>query len=497
MKIERVMLIRPGVRFSRPGFAQPLGLLYLISLLRKQFPDKFEIDLVEQALYDLSFDQMRERIRNFDPDLVGFSAMSVEANEMAELARIVKELKPSCPTILGGPHASVFYDYVLKDTNIDYVVIGEGERTFLELLPRLENDEPLDDVKGLAFKRDGDGDMVVTPAREFIENLDSIPLPAWDLVDFQRYSVQISMNAFCHSTPWAIIFTTRACPFQCAYCHNIFGKKVRKRSVENVMEEIEILTGRYGVKELHIVDDIFNIDLPRAKRICDEIVERGIKVKLAFPNGLRGDMMDRELIKKLKAAGCYAITYAVETASPRLQKAIRKNLNLDKVKQAIAWTDEEGIIPQGFFMLGFPGETIKEMNMTVKYALESKLLRAWFFEVVVYPRTGLFEMAQKIYPDLDFSNWEMFELRYWAEKVQFYTRATGVDLFKIVRNAYRRFLLRPKTNIKIIWRFPKNIFLFRGMYWGLRSVFISLYRFERIFRPVRKWLNRHFGLFPE
>ncbi len=495
MKINRIMFIRPGVRFSRPGFAQPLGLLYLISLLRENFQGKFEIDLVEQALYDLSFDQMRERIRNFDPDIVGFSAMSMEANEMAELASIVKELKPECPTILGGPHASVFYDYVLKDTNIDYVVIGEGERTFLEILPRLENDEPLDDVKGIAFMRDGN--IVVTPEREFIENLDSIPFPAWDLVDFKRYSVQISMNAFCHSTPWAIIFTTRACPFHCAYCHNIFGKRVRKRSVENVMEEIEILTGRYGVKELHIVDDIFNLDLPRAKRICDEIVERGIKVKIAFPNGLRGDMMDRELIKKLKAAGCYTITYAVETASPRLQRVIRKNLNLDKVKQTIAWTYDEGLIPQAFIMMGFPGETVEEMNMTVKYAIESKLLRAWFFEVVVYPRTGLFEIAKEAYPDFDFSDWEMFKLRYWEEESAFYTRATGVDLFKIVRNAYRRFFLRPKIIIRIIWRFPKNMFMLRGMYWGLRAVFISFYRVERIFRPVRRWLNRHFGLFPE
>jgi anaerobic magnesium-protoporphyrin IX monomethyl ester cyclase len=483
MKIDRIMMIRPGIRYSHSAFAQPLGFLYMISLLREHFPGRFEIDLVEQALYDLSFDQMRERIRNFDPDIVGFSAMSMEAKEMAELAKIVKELKPSCPTILGGPHASVFYDYVLKDTNIDYVVIGEGERTFLELLPRLENDEPLDDVKGIAFKQDGD--MVVTPAREFIENLDSIPLPAWDMVDFKRYGRETSMNTFCHSTPWAILFTTRACPFRCAYCHNIFGKKVRKRSVENVMEEIEILTVRYGVKELHIVDDIFNIDLPRAKRICDEIVERGIKVKLAFPNGLRGDMMDRELIKKLKAAGCYAVTYAVETASPRLQKAIRKNLNLDKVKQTIAWTDEEGIIPQGFFMIGFPGETLKEIESTIMYAFDSKLLRPWFFTVVVYPRTGLADLAKQAYPDFDFSDWDDFNYDYWAEHT-LYGKATGVDLFKIQRRAYMRFFLRPRIILKILWLFPKNKFIIRGIYWSIRWIFVIPFRLESMIRELRR-----------
>ncbi len=483
MKIERIMMIRPGTRYSYIGFAQPLGFLYMISLLRRDFPGRFEIDLVEQALYNLSFEQIRNRMKEFEPDMVCISAMSVEQKEAAEVARISKELAPSRPVILGGPHATIFYDRVLKDTMVDVAVIGEGERTFLEILSRFENNEPLDDVKGIAFMRDGN--MVVTPDREFIENLDSIPLPAWDMVDFKRYSRETSMNAFCHSTPWAILFTTRACPFHCAYCHNIFGKKIRKRSVENVIEEIEILTGRYGVKELHIVDDIFNLDLPRAKRICDEIVERGIKVKIAFPNGLRGDMMDRELIKKLKAAGCYTITYAVETASPRLQKAIKKNLNLDKVKQAIVWTDEEGIIPQAFFMLGFPCETPEEIESTIRYAFDSKLLRPWFFTVVVYPRTGLLDLARKAYPDFDFSGWDEFDFDYWAEN-SLYGKATGVDLFKVQRRAYVRFFLRPRIVLKILWRFPKNRFMFRGIYWGIRWIFVVPFRLEKMIRELSR-----------
>ena len=494
MKIQRIMLIRPGVRFSRMGFAQPLGLLYLVSVLRRDFPGEFEIELVEQALEDLSLEEMRERIQGFDPDLIGFSCLSVEADEMQRVARVAKEVKPGCVTVLGGPHATVFYDYALQDPNLDLVVLSEGEITFPELLRALREDRPLDEVAGIVFKREGR--LVQTLPREHVVDLDSIPLPAWDLIAFQRYAVQYSMNAFSHSPPWAILFTSRACPYQCTYCHNIFGKKVRYRSVENVMAEIELLTRTYGVRELHIVDDIFNLDLERAKRICDEIVARGLKVKIAFPNALRGDLMDRELIHKLKSAGCYAITYAVETASPRLQKLIKKNLNLDKVREAIAWSYDEGIIPHGFFMLGFPGETLEEMKLTVDFALSAKLLRPLFFTVVIYPRTGLYELAQKEYPHFDFSSWKMFDMQYLSE-TPFYTKATGLDLFKLQRDAYRRFFFRPKTLAVLVWRFPKNMFLLRGIYWGLRTTFVSLLKLEPFFRPLRKFLNRRFGIFKE
>jgi len=494
MEIRRIMLIKPGRRFSRMGFGQPLGLLYLISVLRERFPGKYEIDFVEQALYDVTTEDIRERFRKFNPDLVGFSTMSMEAGETEEICRMIKSQKPECITVMGGPHASVFFDWALKDADIDYVVIGEGEETFPDLLLALEQERPMDDVKGIAFMREGK--LVETPSRPFIEDLDKIPMPAWDLVNFKLYSVQITMNGYCHSTPWAMLFTTRACPFKCAYCHGIFGKKVRKRSVDNVLAEIELLVNKYGVRELHIVDDIFNIDLARAKKICDEIVARGIKVKIAFPNGLRADMMDRELLQKLKAAGCYVITYAVETASPRLQKLVHKNLDLEYTKQVIEWTYKEGIIPQAFFMLGFPTETPEEIEMTIDFALKSKLIRGWFFTVVVYPRTELLDIARKAYPDFDFSNYDWFDLRYWSEK-PFYSRVTPYDGFKIQRDAYRRFFLRPSIILKILWWFPKNAFLLRGMWWGLRASFISLYGLERIFRPVRKFLARNFGLFPE
>jgi len=474
------MLIRPGIRFPRKRFAQPLGLLYLVSVLRQNFPGQFEIDLVEQALYKLDFKQIKERIKKFNPDLVGFSCLSQEADEMAKISHIVKELKPECLTVLGGPHASVFYDCVLEKNNIDIVVIGEGERTFPELLKKLLSGEPIEQVRGIAFKRKDR--IILTPPQKPIEDLDSLPFPAWDLIDFQDYSWMISTNAYCHSVPWAVIFTSRGCPYQCAYCHNIFGKRTRFRSPENVISEIELLVNKYGVKEIHIVDDVFNLDILRAKKICDLIIERKIKIKIAFPNGLRGDIMDKELIGKLKQAGCYAIGYAVETASPRLQKLINKNLDFDKIRQVISWTADEKIITQGYFMLGFPGETREEMEMTINYALKSRFLIAFFSLVAVYPRTHLMEIAKKAYPDFDFDKWndklDMANFHYFTEE-PFYKKATGLDSFKIQHSAHRRFYFRPRQIFLILLRFPKNFFLIRGIWWVLRNSFISLYKFEK------------------
>jgi len=486
---KRVMAIRPGRRFPRMGFAQPLGLLSLIAVLRQKFTDQFEVDLVEQALYDLSTEQMKDRMLAFKPDLVLFSCLSVEANDMREMAALSKSLFPDVPIWVGGPHASVFFDLELATGNVDAVCVGEGEATLVEMVAAWLAGQPLDDVAGLALWRDGQARL--TAARPPIEDLDSLPLPAWDLIDFNKYALQTSMNAFVKNAPWALFFSSRACPYQCVYCHSIFGKKVRKRSVEHVMAELELLYRQHGVREIHIVDDIFNLDTERAKKICDEIVARGIKISIAFPNGLRGDRMEPELVKKLKAAGCYSITYAIETASPRLQARIKKNLDLERVREIIKFTDAEGIITQGFFMLGFPGETEQEMQDTINFALSTRLVRAWFFTVVVYPRTGLYDIAREAYPDFDFSGFDdFFNLRYWSE-TPFYTRVTGTDLFKIQSRAYRRFFLRPSVIFRILWRFPKNKWLVRGIYTGVRSVFTSLTKVEERLAPVKRWVNQY------
>jgi len=457
MNIKRIMFIHPGIRWPKITFANSLGILYLISSLRKDFGNKFVIEVLEQKLYNLTFEQVASRIAEFKPDLVGFSCTSSEKREMEVISKMVKGIFPECVTVLGGPHAEFFYDDALENSNIDFVVKGEGEKTFSELLNSLLYGNPsVESINGLVFKKNGK--IVLNPPRAPIDDLDSIPFPAWEVVDFKRYSKQISMNGEIQPIVWANIFTSRGCPYHCAYCHNIFGKKTRFRSPENVIAEIELLTKKYGVEEIQIIDDIFNLDLVRAKKICDLIIERGIKIRISFPNALRGDIMDKELIQKLKKAGCYWTCYAVESASPRIQKLINKNLDLEKLKKVIEWTHEEGIITRGYFMLGFPSETLEEIESTVKYALESKLSNASFFSVQIYPHSDLMEIAKKIYPDFDFSRFDNFDFHYW-DRNPFYSRATGIDLFLIQRRAYRRFFLRFNIIFRALFIYSDDLFV--------------------------------------
>jgi radical SAM superfamily enzyme YgiQ (UPF0313 family) len=166
------------------------------------------------------------------------------------------------------------------------------------------------------------------------------------------------------------IFTSRGCPYSCNFCHNIFGKKFRALSPERVVAEIELLFHTYGVRQFDFRDDIFNLDKRRVHRICDLLIKKGLNIKMAFPNGLRGDIMDEELVLKMKAAGMFRCTYALETASPRLQKMTRKNINLDRLRETIRFTSAQGIIIRIFVMLGFPTETREEMMMTLDYAFD-------------------------------------------------------------------------------------------------------------------------------
>lgn len=477
MKIEKITLIKPGRRFPGKRFAQPLGLLYLVSVLRKEFPGQFKIDLIDQALERLNQEEMKKRIKENNPDLVGFSCLSVEDEELIQFSRMIKELNSCCLIILGGPHASIFYDHILERSAVDIVVIGEGERTFPELIRCLLTNRPLEKVRGIAFKRNGQ--IILTSPRPVIEDLDSLPFPAWDLVDFQKYSKEPSANVYCHTPPWAIIFTSRGCPFQCAYCHNVFGKeKIRYRSLKNVLEEIKLLTQKYGVKELHIIDDIFNYDLNRAKEFCEMLIKERIKVKLAFPSGLRADLMDEELIIKLKKAGCYVITYAVDTASPRLQKLTQKNLNFKKTEKAIFWANKEKLITHVYFMLGFPSETLEEMKQTIEYARRSGALIAFFLTVVVYPRSQLMILSRQVYPSFKPKEFEMASLHYRAE-VPFYTRVTGVDLYKIQRDAYRSFYFRPKIIFFLLLRLPKNSFFLKTIWRGFELTFPFLFKLKK------------------
>jgi anaerobic magnesium-protoporphyrin IX monomethyl ester cyclase len=374
---------------------QPIGLVQLAAMIREKDPEA-ELRIFDLRLFDNKFEGLEAMIREYNPDFVGFRIVSRDSLFANDMIKLFRSLLPKAVLVGGGPHVTAWMGKVLDEAPLDFGVYGEGEITLVDLIDHIEGGGGYEEVKGLIY-RDKEGAVRVNPPRPFIQNLDVLPLPAWDLVEHQRYfdfmyfpNLPVYLTA---RREVISIFTSRACPYGCTFCHNIFGKKFRAQSPEKVVTEIEYLYKVFGIRQFDFRDDIFNYDKARVHRICDLLIEKDLRIMMNFPNGLRGDIMDEELILKMKAAGLFQVTYALETASPRLQKMIRKNIDLDRLREIIRFTSEQDILIRLFIMLGFPTETKEELQMTCDFSLDPAIDFALIHSVNPFEGT---EMAKTL-----------------------------------------------------------------------------------------------------
>ena len=460
----KILLIQPNTRYCYNGpvvVQVPHGLLYVAASLRRAGFDR--VSVLDARMERLNRKELSRRIKEYSPDVVGITGISLDASEVHVVAALARENAPGCKVVIGGPYTSSSPEAIVGDPNVDFAVIGEGERTACELVSALEKGADVSGISGLAYR--GPGGAVFGPPRSMIEDVDDIPFPAWDLLDMERYFslwARHSLNPYSKSERILPLFTSRGCPYSCVYCHNLFGKKARLRSAEEVLREIELLVNKYGVEEIEIVDDIFNIDLPRAKRICDEIVRRGIKISISFPQGLRADRMDEELVLKMKKAGTRLLIYAVESASPRVQKQIRKDLDLEKTVRMIKFTAEQGITVGGFFMLGFPGESKEEMLATARFSRELPFHIVTFFYVTPNPNTELYKMAAGSLKKAGKGDFYKFSVNLSA--------VPDLEFQRIRDMAFARFYYRPSQLWRIFRAIPNKLhvakLLFRAFFLG-------------------------------
>jgi radical SAM superfamily enzyme YgiQ (UPF0313 family) len=448
--MARVAFIKAGYRSVRQHYGPPLGILSIASFLRDRIND-IEIRLIDMVAENLTVEQAAKRALEFEPDIVGLSAMSYEARELSGAAGEIKAAQPGLAVVAGGPHATTAPVKVLEDQNIDYVVRGEGELTILELLQRLMAGGDAQDVAGIGYRTE-EG-PALSPPREEIVDMDSLSLPAYDLINLETYWDLPRFGTAFINREYAPLTTSRACPYHCTYCHRIFGTRYRSQSPEIVLRDLETLKSEHGVSEVLFVDDCFNLDRKRVAAICDGIVERGLEFSISFPNGLRGDLIDEETLGKLKAAGTYRITYAVETASPRLQKFVKKNINLDKLKQVIEITDALDIMADGFFMVGFPGETREEIEMTLDYALNSRMHSANFWFVTPFPGTELHKQAVEMGLEVP----DLAEILLYNDPRTDLSEVSAGELKKMVQRTIRRFYLNPWRLWRILKLFPNKM----------------------------------------
>jgi radical SAM superfamily enzyme YgiQ (UPF0313 family) len=456
--VKRILLLKAYQRVRDHGDAPPLGLLYLTTALRRRFGSRVEIQVRDMKARREAPDHVRALMAEFRPDVVGVSALNCEAESAHRIAQVVKEVDAGCLAVLGGPYAHNRAEEILESSEFDWCFNGEADHSFPEALDRYFEEKPLEqDIPGLSYR--AEDALVISTSQDAIKDLDALGMPAWDLVDFDFYAHSSNFMAMLKGKRYATLFTSRGCPYLCNYCHDIFGKRFIHRSAENVLEEIEHLYENYGVDEFEIVDDIFNLHKPRLKKIMYEVKRRWRgKIHFCFPNGLRADIMDEEVVEALYQGGTYAVAIAIETVSDRLQDMADKHLDVEKARKVIEYFDERNIATRGFFMLGFPTETIEEIKATVDFALKSRLTMAFLFTVTPQPATPLFELAKAEDAEalVESEREERMGQKTYRADLAWYQRATGFDLGAYIQRSYWRFYLTPWRLWRILRLVPKR-----------------------------------------
>jgi len=376
-----ILLIHPklGKRDS-PRF--PLGLGYIAAVLCEAGHKVEAVDLNAQSELE---NGLSERIRNGKFDMVGLSAMITQFKEVKRLSSLIKNVTKT-KIVLGGGLGSSVPELILQETDVDILVVGEGERTIVELVDRIEHQQSIADVDGIAYR--DNGNYVKTPPRSYIEDLSSIPFPAWDLFPIEQYFQDVRAN---FPKRRMSVITGRGCPYRCSFCfHGIFGYKYRSRSSENLFKEIELLSKKYSIRGINFEDDTFILDRRRVDKICDLFARKNPKISWTC-NG-RANLIDKDLLKKMKLTGCVEIAYGIESGSQRVLNNIDKGIEVSKSREAIKLTWEAGIVPHGFMMLGIPGETYQTIQESINFCKEIGIL-AEFTIATPIPGTRLYQTA--------------------------------------------------------------------------------------------------------
>lgn len=433
-------LFSPGVRTSA-SIAPPLGLAYLAAYLRQA---GHECQIRDGIAEPVGLDDLARIAADFD--VVGVTVVTAYALRAIEFIQRLKA-RPKCPpVVVGGPHVTAIPESLLH-VGADVAVIGEGEETMRELVDGLAaggGTERLRSIQGIAFL-DGK-ECCVTSRRPKIDPLDRIPLPARDLLPMHRYSSSIARASAQPSHP---LLTSRGCPGVCSFCSKrTFGTQVRYFSTERIVEEFFLLRDRYGARDVAVFDDNFVSHPETVLAVCDRLRER--RFNRTWSVEARADGVDRHVLARLRAAGCTYIAYGIESGSQRVLDAANKRIDKEQIRETIAITKEAGLLIRGYFILGFPGETLAEMEETIRFALELDVDVASFTLLVPFPGTVDYRRAQEggqFDPEY-FRKRIVPEFHFLDQPIYVPAGMTAEELLRTHRQAYRRYYFRPRMLLK-------------------------------------------------
>jgi anaerobic magnesium-protoporphyrin IX monomethyl ester cyclase len=426
MQVTLVNPPYPKGAHQHPPFT-PLGLGYLAAVLEK---NKHKVDVIDCQASHLTYEDFRNEISKRKPDMVGLTSTTLTYKSALEVIRIAKQVHPNCITVIGGCHVSFWDKNALKECpELDFVVRKEGEITIVEVVERLEAGKDLDGVLGVTYRKGEE--IVQNPDRPYIEDLDSLPFPShnlWPLENLRKYGNIIFP-----------LMTSRGCVFWCEFCSAVrmFGRGYRMRSAKNVVDEIEYIHKTYGAENFTFYDDAFTVDQPRVEEICRLLHERKLKVK--WDCGTRVDMVTRDLLQKMKDAGCIAVWFGVEAGSQEVLDEMGKGFTATRTKEAFKMAQEIGLMTIASVVLGFPGETRETAMKTVNFIKEINPDDVGYYIATPYPGTPMAEQVKKNgwLRVTDFDKYDtatpIFELPTLSMK----------ELVKIREDAFHSFYLRP------------------------------------------------------
>ncbi len=385
----KVLLINPPQTFypgsEPPAGNLPIGLMYIAAVLQKadykvEILDAFMEDAAFQKNGDtisvgMPFERIKQEICIRKPDIVGIAGpFTCQIENSLNISNLTKELNPSILTVVGGPHVTLVpYEFLGDAKNVDIVVIGEGEYAMLDIAQTFEGKKQLSAIPGVAYRQDGK--ILVNPPRPFIENLDEMPYPAYNLLDMEQYLNPKKIGYRSFRDRAISMITSRGCPFNCCFCavHLHMGRGFRAHSAEYVLKHIKYVVDRFKVKNIFFEDDNLTLDLARFEAICDGIIAEKIKIGWETPNGVRADCLSLNLLKKMKQSGCRSVFVGVESGDQRiLDNVICKRLDLERVVEFAKNSKAIGLKTGAFYIIGFPGEKKENMQRTVDFALMLK-----------------------------------------------------------------------------------------------------------------------------
>lgn len=479
MDLKILLIHPPWLRFFDNGLSSPpLALNGIASYIKRELPqqviDVYNADHITplpsvfynyfytvrhedyvRRLRDLNdpvWREVRGVIADFNPDVLGIGSMTASYVSAVTVSRIAKQINPNMIVVLGGKHPSALPEDTLRNRSVDFVVIGEGEETFKELLLNLKRPEI---VPGIAY-RNSEGKVLMTPSRAYINDINTLPFPVFES-SINRYPFEQEQAP--KSFAWGMI-SARGCPFQCIYCAS--DKTIRYRSPENVAEEIMTVKGKYGINYFDFEDDSFSLNRSRTISLCNYLRNQNVKWTCIT----RVDLIDESLVSVMKESGCISVSIGIETGSPKSLEIIEKKISYEKILDAIQIFRKYGILCRGYFMIGFPWEDREDMEQTLALIRRLPIDSLQLNIATPLPGTQLLQSlvdAGKMNipnvdwsryhqgsPDMNFSSSSDVE---WREMISdFVYQAFKIEKRRILKKTARMFLLDPFFVIEKIKR---------------------------------------------